>query len=61
MRLVYQARVKLDKQFIRVRGQDITLSPGMTATAEVKTGKRRIIEFVLSPLLRYRDEALRER
>ena len=59
--LVYQARVKLDRQSIQVRGRDILLSPGMTATAEIKTGTRRIIEFVLSPLLRYRDEALRER
>ena len=59
--LVYQARVKLDTQMIQIRGREIALSPGMTATAEIKTGTRRIIEFVLSPLLRYRDEALRER
>ena len=59
--LAYQSRAQLDKQTIRVRGRNIALSPGMTAIAEVKTGKRRIIEFVLSPLLRYRDEALRER
>ena len=59
--LVYQARVKLDTQMIRIRGREIALSPGMTATAEIKTGTRRIIEFVLLPLLRYRDEALRER
>ncbi|WP_181040187.1 hypothetical protein [Paremcibacter congregatus] len=46
---------------IRVRGKDINLSPGMSVTAEVKTGKRRLIEFLLSPLLRYKDESLRER
>lgn len=59
--LVYQARVKLDRQTIRIEGRDIKLSPGMAATAEIKTGTRRIIEYLLSPLLRYRDEALRER
>lgn len=59
--LVYQGRVKLAHQVITVNGRDISLSPGMNATVEIKTGKRRIIEFVLSPLLRYRDEALRER
>jgi membrane fusion protein, hemolysin D len=59
--LVYQARIKLDKQIIHVNGRDIKLSPGMSATVEVKTGTRRIIEFLLSPLLRYRDEAFRER
>jgi hemolysin D len=30
-------------------------------TVEIKTGQRRIIEFLLSPLLRYRHETLRER
>ncbi|NKB58523.1 MAG: hypothetical protein GKS00_19515 [Alphaproteobacteria bacterium] len=28
---------------------------------EIKTGKRRVIEYVISPLLRYKDESLRER
>ena len=28
---------------------------------EIKTGKRRIIEFLMAPLLRYQSEALRER
>lgn len=59
--LVYPARISLDKSTIRVRGKDINLSPGMAVTAEVKTGKRRLIEFLLSPLLRYKDESLRER
>ncbi|PQA87545.1 HlyD family type I secretion periplasmic adaptor subunit [Hyphococcus luteus] len=59
--LVYQGRVKLARQTIRIDGRDIALSPGMASTVEIKTGTRRIIEFLLSPLLRYRDEALRER
>ncbi|MEO1656315.1 MAG: HlyD family type I secretion periplasmic adaptor subunit [Pseudomonadota bacterium] len=59
--LVYQVRVTLDRQTIMVEGREVRLSAGMAATAEIKTGKRRIIEFLLSPLLRYRDEALRER
>ena len=58
--LVYQARVKLNRQTIHVAGRDINLSPGMAATVEIKTGTRRIIEFLMSPLLRYRDEAFRE-
>jgi len=59
--LVYQARIALAGQTIRVAGRDVRLAPGMASTAEIKTGKRRIIEFLLSPLLRYKDEALRER
>jgi hemolysin D len=37
------------------------LEPGMTVTAEIKTGRRRVIEYLLSPLLRYKHEGLRER
>jgi hemolysin D len=33
----------------------------MAVTVEIKTGERRIIEFLLSPLLRYKQESLRER
>ena len=39
----------------------VKLSPGMAVTVEVKTGTRQLIEFILSPLLRYRDESLGER
>lgn len=59
--LIFPARISLRVATIRVRGKDIPLSPGMSVTAEVKTGKRRLIEFILSPLLRYKDESLRER
>jgi len=39
----------------------VNLTPGMAVTVEVKTGKRRLIEFFLSPLLRYKDESIKER
>ncbi len=39
----------------------VDLAPGMAVTVEIKTGSRRIIEYVLSPLLRYKQESLRER
>jgi len=39
----------------------VNLSPGMAVTVEVKTGARRIISYLLSPLLRYKQEVLRER
>ncbi len=59
--LVYPARVKLLKQNIDVAGKTVDLSPGMGVTAEIKIGQRRIIEFVLSPIFRYKQESLRER
>ena len=33
----------------------------MTVTAEINTGKRRLIEYFLAPLLRYKQESIRER
>jgi hemolysin D len=33
----------------------------MAVTVEIKTGSRRVIEYLLSPLLRYRQSSLRER
>jgi hemolysin D len=41
--------------------KDITLTPGMAVTVEIKTGQRRLIEYFLSPLLRGVREAARER
>ncbi|MCB1752593.1 MAG: HlyD family type I secretion periplasmic adaptor subunit, partial [Gammaproteobacteria bacterium] len=59
--LVYRAKVTLKENRIRVDRGWVNLSPGMTVSAEVKTGKRRLIEFFLAPLLRYRQESIRER
>jgi hemolysin D len=39
----------------------VNLSPGMAVTVEIKTGSRKILSYLLSPLLRYRHETLRER
>ena len=58
---VYTARVAMDKTTIQVEGDTTPLGPGMAVTVEIKTGKRRVIEYVISPLLRYKDESLRER
>ena len=59
--LIYPMRVTMKTNRILVGNRWVPLAPGMSVTAEVKTGKRRAIEFFLSPLMRYQDEALRER
>jgi hemolysin D len=46
---------------MNIDGKRVPLSPGMTLTAEIKTGKRRVIEFLLSPVQRAGSESLRER
>jgi hemolysin D len=59
--LVYAARVALDRTWMQIDGKALPLGPGMAVTVEIKTGTRRIISYLLSPLLRYRQESLRER
>ena len=59
--LFYAARVTLDKTTMNVDGKTVNLTPGMAATVEIKTGKRKMIEFLLSPLMRMTQEAGRER
>jgi len=59
--LVYPIRVSMDRSTISVEGRQVNLSPGMAVTVEIKTGQRRVIEYLLSPLLRSVKESFRER
>ncbi|QEY16257.1 HlyD family type I secretion periplasmic adaptor subunit [Cellvibrio sp. KY-GH-1] len=59
--LVYAMHLKMHKSTIRVEAKDVKLIPGMAVTAEVKTTQRRVIEYFLSPLLKYKQESIRER
>jgi hemolysin D len=57
----YAARVSLNRTQMQVENNLVNLSPGMAVTVEIKTGSRRIISYLLSPLMRYKQEILRER
>ena len=59
--LVYSARIRLLQNSIRVRGRNQELGPGLSVQAEIKTGERRIIQYLLSPITQALDEAGRER
>ena len=58
---VFPVRIALSRETIRIDGNEIQLTPGMSVVAEVKTGNRRVIEYLLSPLLKVKDEAFGER
>lgn len=53
--------MKPDDRNRDVDGRRVPLSPGVNITAEVKTGQRRVIEFLLSSVQRAGSESLRER
>jgi hemolysin D len=57
----YAARVSLDRTRMQVEDKLVKLSPGMAVTVEIKTGSRKIISYLLSPLAQYKQEMFRER
>jgi hemolysin D len=59
--LIYAARISLDRTQMQVEENLVGLSPGMAVTVEIKTGSRAVISYLLSPLLKYKQESLRER
>ena len=59
--LFFPARVRLSRSVMDVDGKQITLSPGMAVTVEVKTGKRRVIDYFIEPLTLYTQNSLKER
>lgn len=58
---VYTTRVRMNRHTIEVGNKAVNLTPGMNVSVEIKTGKRRVIEYVLTPLLNGVKEAGRER
>jgi hemolysin D len=59
--LVFPARVKLERATLNIDGVSVRLSAGMSLSAEIKTGKRRVIDYLLSPLKQHTMESMRER
>lgn len=59
--LVFPVTIRPDVTTINVDGKLMPLSPGMSVTVEVKTGKRRILEYLFSPLAEVSSQAMQER
>ena len=59
--LVYTARIRLSRSWIQVRGERRPIGPGLAVQAEIRTGERRIIQYLLSPISKALSEAGRER
>ncbi|PQQ35809.1 HlyD family type I secretion periplasmic adaptor subunit [Photorhabdus luminescens] len=59
--LVFPAQIQMERSSIAVDQHEVPLQAGMSITAEIRTGDRRVIDYLLSPLQQYQSEALRER
>lgn len=58
---VFAAQVALPTESMLIEGKSVHLTPGMAVTAEIKTGRRRIMSYLLSPLIQHARESLHER
>jgi hemolysin D len=58
---IFPARLLLARNVIKIDEKVLTLSAGLTMTAEIKTGRRRVAEYLLSPLRAQTSESIRER
>jgi len=59
--LIYSSRVKPERTTVQVGERVVNLSPAMAVTVDIKTDKRRVIEYFLTLMLQYASEGFRER
>lgn len=59
--LVYASHIALEQTSMDINGRHMPLVPGTAVTAEIKTGERRVLDYLLSPLRQYAHDGLRER
>ncbi len=59
--LVFPATLTLASRTISIGGSDVPLVPGMSVSVEIKTGRRRAIDYVLSPLREFVSQTAHER
>jgi hemolysin D len=57
----YVAHIALSRDWILTEMGKVPLSPGMAVTAEIQTGQRRVIDYILSPVVRHISESMHER
>ena len=58
---IFPATLTLARSSIDINGQRVALAPGMNLSAEIKTGRRRVADYLLSPIRQAANESLRER
>ncbi|ASM36291.1 HlyD family type I secretion periplasmic adaptor subunit [Campylobacter sputorum] len=55
---IYEIKVEPKQTTLLVDGEEKSIEPGMSVSAEIKTGKRRVIELFVYPIIKYLDEGL---
>jgi adhesin transport system membrane fusion protein len=57
----YRIRVRTDDNALQKAGESLPIIPGMTVQVDILTGEKTVLDYLLKPILRVRDRALRER
>ncbi|CCH49989.1 HlyD family type I secretion periplasmic adaptor subunit [Pseudodesulfovibrio piezophilus] len=57
----YLVKVRTSKSVMEYRGESLPIIPGMTAQVDVLTGKKSVLDYLLKPILKAKQNALRER
>lgn len=57
----YRVLVKTDKNYLERKGKKLPIIPGMVATVDIVTGKKTILDFLLKPILKVKQDSLHER
>ena len=57
----YRVLVKTDKNYLERKGKKLPIIPGMVASVDIVTGKKTILDFILKPILKVKQDSLHER
>lgn len=57
----YQIRVRTDRSHLGNSENPLPIIPGMVAQVDILTGKKTVLDYILKPILRARERAMRER
>jgi adhesin transport system membrane fusion protein len=57
----YHVYLRTEENSLQHHGEELPIIPGMTVTAEILTGEKSVLDYLLKPILKARDSALRER
>jgi adhesin transport system membrane fusion protein len=57
----YLVRVRTESNSISYRGDKLDIMPGMLATVDIMIGKKTVLDYILKPVLKARQNALREK
>jgi adhesin transport system membrane fusion protein len=57
----YKVIIRTDKNYLERYGDKLPIIPGMVASVDVLTGRKTVLDYLLKPILKAKDEALSER